>query len=192
MEEPGRLQSMRSQRVGHNWAASLVLDLPHSAWNHYFTTWDMRDWVFSILRGACPRQSLHPITGGWAEEGSIHPLATLPQNLASATSSWDRMKNADIQLSLRRWHLKWEAGGEGVLCSWQHKSRVQFLPHWAGSELSESWNFLFLLLINLFLAVLGLRCGTWAFSGRGECGLLFTAVLGLLIAVAPPVAEPGL
>ena len=43
-----------------------------------------------------------------------------------------------------------------------------------------------------FLAVLGLRCCTRAFSSCGERGLLFVAVLGLLIAVASLVAEHGL
>ena len=40
-----------------------------------------------------------------------------------------------------------------------------------------------------FLAVLGLRCCTRAFSSCGEQGLLFVAVHGLLIAVASLVVE---
>ena len=44
----------------------------------------------------------------------------------------------------------------------------------------------------LFLAALGLRCCTWAFSSCGERGLLFVAVHRLLIAVASLVAELGL
>ena len=36
------------------------------------------------------------------------------------------------------------------------------------------------LLIILFLAVLRLRCCTWAFSSCNEWGLLFVVVLGLL------------
>ena len=36
-----------------------------------------------------------------------------------------------------------------------------------------------------FLAVLGLHCCTWAFSSCGKQGLLFVAVHGLLIVVAP-------
>ena len=44
----------------------------------------------------------------------------------------------------------------------------------------------------LFLAVLGLHSCAWAFSSCGEQGLLFVAVLGLLIAVASLVAEHGL
>ena len=46
--------------------------------------------------------------------------------------------------------------------------------------------------IYLFLAVLGLCCCAWAFSSGGERGLLFVVVCGLLIAVAPLVAEHGL
>ena len=46
--------------------------------------------------------------------------------------------------------------------------------------------------IYLFLAALGLRCSAWAFSSCGERGLLFTAVRGLLIAVASLVVEHGL
>ena len=48
------------------------------------------------------------------------------------------------------------------------------------------------LFIYLFLAALGLRCCTWACSSCGEPGLLFVAVLGLLIAVASLVVEHGL
>ena len=48
------------------------------------------------------------------------------------------------------------------------------------------------LFIYLFLAALGFRCCTWAFSSCGERGLLFVAVSRLLIAVAFLVAEHGL
>ena len=43
----------------------------------------------------------------------------------------------------------------------------------------------FTFLINLFLAALGLHCCARAFSSCGEWGLLFIAVRGLLIVVAP-------
>ena len=46
--------------------------------------------------------------------------------------------------------------------------------------------------IYLFLAVLGLRCFSRAFSSCSEKGLLFFAVRGLLTAVACLVAEHGL
>ena len=41
----------------------------------------------------------------------------------------------------------------------------------------------------LFLATLGLRSCTWAFSSWGEQGLLFVAAHGLLIVVASHVLE---
>ena len=44
----------------------------------------------------------------------------------------------------------------------------------------------------LFLAVLGLHCSAPAFSSCREQGLLFIAVLGLLIVVASFVAGHGL
>ena len=52
-------------------------------------------------------------------------------------------------------------------------------------------NFIYLLLkfIYLFMAALGLRCCVRAFSSCSEWGLLFPAVLGLLVAVASLVAE---
>ena len=46
--------------------------------------------------------------------------------------------------------------------------------------------------MGVFLAVLGLRCCSWAFSSCSERGLLFVAVHRLLIAVASLVAEHGL
>ena len=51
--------------------------------------------------------------------------------------------------------------------------------------------FIFFNKFILFLAVLGLRCCTWAFSSFRERGLLFVVVHGLLIVVASLVAEHG-
>ena len=50
----------------------------------------------------------------------------------------------------------------------------------------------FIYFICLFLAALGLRCCPRALSSCGERGLLFIAVLVLLIAVASLVVELGL
>ena len=47
-------------------------------------------------------------------------------------------------------------------------------------------------IVGVFLAALGLRCCTRAFSSCGERGLLLVAVRGLLIAVASLVVEHGL
>ena len=52
--------------------------------------------------------------------------------------------------------------------------------------------FFLILFIYLFVAALGLRCCTRAFSSCGERGLLFVAVHGLLIAVASLIVEHGL
>ena len=49
-----------------------------------------------------------------------------------------------------------------------------------------------LFILFYFLAALGLRCCTWAFSSCGKQGLLFLEVRRLLIAVASLVAEQGL
>ena len=49
--------------------------------------------------------------------------------------------------------------------------------------------FFFLIYLFLFLAALGLRCCTWAFSSCSEQGLLFIAVRRLLIAVASLAVE---
>ena len=53
-------------------------------------------------------------------------------------------------------------------------------------------NILFYFTVFYFLAALGLRCCTQAFSSCGKWGLLLVAVHGLLIAVASLVAEHGL
>ena len=52
--------------------------------------------------------------------------------------------------------------------------------------------FFFNKFIYLFLAALGLRCCTRAFSSCGEQGLLFVAVRGFLIMVVSLAAEYGL
>ena len=63
--------------------------------------------------------------------------------------------------------------------------------HVAAKTMSHSF-FLKLIYFILFLAALGLRCCTQAFSSCGEQGLLFVVVRGLLIAVASLVADHGL
>ena len=60
------------------------------------------------------------------------------------------------------------------------------------STLMRLFIYLFIYLIFKFLAALGLRCCVRASSSCGEQGLLFTAVHGLLIAVASLVVEHGL
>ena len=69
-------------------------------------------------------------------------------------------------------------------------------PELAGGFLTipppgKSQEFFFYFLV-FFLAVLSLCCCTWALSSCGEWGLLFSAVCGLLMAVASLVAEHGL
>ena len=59
---------------------------------------------------------------------------------------------------------------------------------------SQSWPSLFIFKINLFilfLAALGLRCCTRAFSSCGERGLLFVTVRRLLIVVVSLVGDHG-
>ena len=58
-----------------------------------------------------------------------------------------------------------------------------------GKKKIELKGHVILYVIYLFLAALGLRCCTRAFSSCGERGLLFVAVRGFLIAVASLVAE---
>ena len=67
-----------------------------------------------------------------------------------------------------------------------HSDRCEVISHMGFLYI----NLLFF--IYIFLAVLGLRCCTRAFSNCGEQGLLFVAVHGLLILVASLVAEHGL
>ena len=60
------------------------------------------------------------------------------------------------------------------------------------SRFVYSFFLIYLFFIYLFLALLSLRCCTWAFSSCGDQGLLFIVVCGLLTAVASLVAEHGL
>ena len=52
--------------------------------------------------------------------------------------------------------------------------------------------FILFYFIYLFLAALGPRCCSWAFSSCGEQELLFVVMCGLFIVVASLVAEHGL
>ena len=61
-----------------------------------------------------------------------------------------------------------------------------------GTSFLINFIYLFIYFTYLFLAALGLRCCSRAFSSCCEWGLLFIAVRELLIAVASLVAEHGL
>ena len=91
--------------------------------------------------------------------------------------------------------------GSGVRRRIQSQRPIYFLlfhvcQHHLLNPLSFLHSFLFffflILFIYLFLAALGLRCCTRAFSSCDQRGLLFVGVRGLLIAVASLVAEHGL
>ena len=73
-----------------------------------------------------------------------------------------------------------------------NSKRCSSFPYHSGN--SKSWVFLNKLIyfIYLFLAALGLRCCTRAFSSSIERGLLLVIVHRLLIAVASLVVEHGL
>lgn len=44
----------------------------------------------SILSVPDPKESVHPINGGWTEEGGPPLLTALAQNLVSAAGNWGR------------------------------------------------------------------------------------------------------
>ena len=93
MEEPGRLQSMGSQRVGHNWATSLSL----SEWNHSLNLWlSLRSQSFSV-----PELIFH----------SVCPLLDKNKRLMEA-SWWERLTEGKLG-------LLWWAGLCSVQFSWQ-------------------------------------------------------------------------
>ena len=58
-----------------------------------------------------------------------------------------------------------------------------------GREFHRLFSFFF---SGYFLAVVGLHCCMRTFSSCSKQGLLFIVICGLLIAVAPPVAEQAL
>ena len=67
------------------------------------------------------------------------------------------------------------------------------LQNFEESNIFRLSSFLFIYFyLFIFLAALGLRCGTQAFSSCGEHRLLFVVVRGLLIAVPSLVTEYGL
>ena len=81
-----------------------------------------------------------------------------------------------------RWSLLWPF--LLVLCIRCHRSLTSF----PGSTEHPSLSFL----PFIFLAALAVRCFAQAFSSGGEQGPVFTAVSGLLIAVASLVGVHGL
>ena len=86
-------------------------------------------------------------------------------------------------LPLRWKHGVLSTGPPGKpMCIFKHGSCCGF---WESSHWLVLFLFnLFIYLLFLFLAALGLHCCARAFSSCGERGLLFVAVHGLLIAVA--------
>ena len=88
MEKPGRLQSMESQRVGHDWATSLAVILVNSYLFHCY----MHNWKFTILAMfKCTVEALSGLTMLYSHQHynlqslfifssseTLHPLNTNP------------------------------------------------------------------------------------------------------------------
>ena len=72
------------------------------------------------------------------------------------------------------------------------KSKTALILNYAGSKTFNTLFFFSNLYLFIYLAALGLRCCVQAFSSCNDRGLLFIAVLGLLIVVASLVVEHGL
>ena len=110
----------------------------------------------------------HPIShqhwGPLTRRLGIHQLGNQPE-------SHKRKEHTAAGFSVRRERYRW------------------FCLHLNYSSFSS---YKFIYFIYLFLAALGLRCCTRAFSSCGKRGLLFVVVHGLLIVVASLVAEHGL
>ena len=69
MEEPGGLQSTGSQRVGHNWVASLhgaspKNERPHTSWPASLTQWTWI-WAKSRRQWRAGRPAVHGVTTSW-------------------------------------------------------------------------------------------------------------------------------
>ena len=174
-EEPGRLQSMGLQRVGHDWATSLHF--------HFLTVGPLsngQEWgggkcweVPAIVQARDNGALNYDFSSGYRRHGQVWEIVF--QELRGFTDWINR------RMSRRaRW---WEGCGKIF-------KRKSMALYWPGSVL-------FILvddchpshLPSLVLVTLGLHCRVQAFSSCGEWGLLFTAVHGLLIAVAPLAAK---
>ena len=85
MEEPGRLQSMGLQRVGHDWVTKLSSFHIYTAYTlentQKFLFWWMDVWI----------------DGGWA--GCFHPRYQLPWLQVSTTCWWVMKPNLQLRLS---------------------------------------------------------------------------------------------
>ena len=127
----------------------------------------------------------------WGKGGPLFITVRGPLIIAASLVAEHRLQTCRLSncgpraQSLRgMWDLP-RPGLKPVSLHWQADS--QPLRHQGSPRLFFLYKFIY-----LFLAALGLRCCTWAFSSCGERELLFVAVRGLLIAVASLVAEHGL
>ena len=123
MEEPGRLQSMGSRRVGHDWATSLSLFTFHfHALEKEMATHS------SVLAWRIP---------GTAESGGLlsmglHSVGHDWSNLAAAAAVWHISEIVDILLLLLTWvnfdvkEIKTTLSGSIALVNSISKSQVYF------------------------------------------------------------------
>ena len=124
MEEPGRLQSVGSRRVGHDWATSLSL--------FTFTHW-RRKWQASVLvcripgmgePGGLPSMGSHRVGHDWSDLASVAACMTIFPPCHSTTTS--RQAHL-LELSFCAMRFYWfTLTGDATL--WSLK-----LPTWGGS-----------------------------------------------------------
>ena len=81
---------------------------------------------------------------------------------------------------------------KGLVAHWFFELLFKCRKPVEGFETKSDLIDLYIYVLGVFLAALGLRCCTRSFSSCGELGLLFAVVREYLIAVASLVAEHGL
>ena len=106
--------------------ASSFLGLLLPAQNHHLTSQNKGNGVPVLSAVPCPGQSLHPTSGGWVKEGSLHLLAIVTGSQPQRQVAKGKMRKAYILRLLRRQPSNWELGKGGALCSCLHQSGEEF------------------------------------------------------------------
>ena len=139
-EEPGRLQSMESLRVGHNWATSLsIFTFPfHALEKEMATHSSVLAWRIPGTGepGGLPSMGSHRVRHDWidltaAAAAAMSLMAQMVKNMPAIQETWVQFQGQEDPLekgmatysSILAWRIPWIAGAwqatvHGVIKSW--------------------------------------------------------------------------
>ena len=158
MEEPGRLQSMGSLRVGHDWVTALTFHF-HALEEEMATHCSIPPWRIpgTVGPGGLPSMGLHRVRHDWSDLAAAAASPTCPKisTISWYHGNWQKSLQfpglckdslLDLKTQWETFSMLWNSGE--LMVFWIFVFHWQVFPIWLISAISKRYGFIQLIFIK--------------------------------------------